>query len=147
LSVVESLRVWRGVCPAPRSALCFLRSALRVTLSATGEACAAERSRVCECGECGEAVPGSPLCALGSQLCALGSEHLSQTLHRSGRASLCAREQPSVRVALVAQSDPASRYTGPDVPRCVLESSRVFLLCSALYGSERPSQPLHRGIN
>ncbi|XP_042156473.1 uncharacterized protein LOC121839945 [Oncorhynchus tshawytscha] len=51
LSVVESLRVWRGcalgspLC-ALCSVLCALRSRVRATLPASGEACAVARSRV-----------------------------------------------------------------------------------------------------
>ncbi|XP_042164360.1 piggyBac transposable element-derived protein 4-like [Oncorhynchus tshawytscha] len=68
-------------------------------------------------------VEGSPFCALRSRvratqtLCFQGSR--SVLAGQSDRASHC-------RSALLGQSDPASRCTGPDVPRSVLESSRVL---------------------
>ncbi|XP_064841881.1 piggyBac transposable element-derived protein 4-like [Oncorhynchus masou masou] len=100
----ESASVGR-LCPAPRSALWPPRSALlgqrdpashytvKATLSATGVACAVERSR--------ESASVARLCP-------------------APRSALWAPHS-----ALLGQSDPASRCTGPDMLRCVQESSRV----------------------
>ena len=71
----------------------LLRWRVRATLSATGEACGVERSRV----SASVARLCSGLPALRPALWA----HRCKPLHRSGRASPCAREQPSVRVALL----------------------------------------------
>ncbi|XP_071029739.1 piggyBac transposable element-derived protein 4-like [Oncorhynchus clarkii lewisi] len=151
-SVVECLRVWRGC--ALGSPLCALRSVLAALRSWSDPAsrctvpdvlwgqsdpagrctgpdvlsCVLESSRVFSLRSalCGSEGPRPCVSRAGALLSA---KRPCQPLHRSGRAPVCAREQPSVLVALVARSDPASRCTGPDVlGRRVLESSQVFLL-------------------